>query len=161
LDRRQSLLLSAATFAGVLGAMAAFPAAGTATLVKTMPIAIEIEQHGDVSRSFSLTYHPRASAPVSDHGSAVRAVDNQTVRVLSDGTSRRYLAGIELLESQRGTLTLRWSGTQRRSNGRWGKATGIWSIASGTGVYADRAGRGRFVSAKATTGYRGWLITAV
>src|SRR5436305_1651924 len=52
LDRRQSLLLSAATFAGVLGAMAAFPAAGTATLVKTMPIAIEIEQHGDGSRSF-------------------------------------------------------------------------------------------------------------
>ena len=161
MDRRQSLLLSAVTLAGVLGAMAAFPAAGTATLVKAMPIAIETERYGGVSRSFTLTYHPQASAPVSDHGSAVRAVENQTVRVLSDGTSRRYLAGTEVLQSQRGTLTLRWSGTQRRSNRRWGKPTGIRLIVSGTGVYADRAGRGRFVSAKATTGYRGWLITVV
>jgi hypothetical protein len=161
MDRRQSLLLSAVTFAVVLGAMASFPAAGTATLVKALPVAIEIDHDGAGLRPFTFTYHPRAAAPVLDHGWAVRTVDNETAWVLGDGTSRRHLAGTEVLESERGTLTLRWSGTQRRSRLWCDKTTGIWSIVSGTGVYANRTGRGRFISANTTTEYRGWLITAV
>jgi hypothetical protein len=157
MNHRQSLLVAAAV-AAVLGVMASFPAAGSATIVRSMPIAIRTQQRNSRSGSFTLAYRPRTSVPVSDHGSVARVVDSQTARPRCDGTCWRQVAGTELLESSQGTLTLRWSGTQQRSNGR---ATGTWSIITGTGIYADDAGRGRFVSVNAATEYRGWLITAM
>jgi hypothetical protein len=141
--------------------MASFPATGSATIVRSMPIAIKTQQRNSRSGSFTLTYRPRASVPVSDDGSAVRVVASETSQLHSNGTGWRQVAGTELLESSQGTLTLRWSGTQQRSNGQWGRATGTWSIVTGTGIYADDAGRGHFISVNAATEYRGWLITAI
>ena len=157
---RRGLLLSAVTLPAVLAMTATFPAAGSATLVKAVPIVLKTEQDAAGSRSFELTYRPRASAAVSDRGFAVRVYEQRSDHAVRKATGRR-VAGTERLESDRGTLTLRWSGVQRMRNGRWGKAIGVWFVVSGTGLYADRAGRGNFVSDHARVQYWGRLITAI
>jgi hypothetical protein len=158
---RLSLLLLLFGIACPLAASAAVPGAATATLVKAMPLAIDAASHGGVSRSFTLTYRPQGSARVTDHGSAARFLESQTAGRLGDGTSWRHLSGSEVLIGARGTLTLRWTGSQHRRNGRWCSVTGSWWIISGTGAYANRAGRGSFVSGKSVTAYRGSLMRAV
>jgi hypothetical protein len=142
------------------GASAAVPTSATATLVKGGALAIEIEGNGDDARSFTLGYHPHSAAPLADRGSALRVVASRATRRCADGTSRLRLAGTELLEGARGTLTLRWSGIRHKCGGPLGAVTGIWSVAGGTGIYAGNSGRGRFTSDSATTEYLGWLITA-
>ena len=158
--QRRGLLLSAVTVPAVLAMTATFPAAGSATLVKAVPIVVKTEQDAAGSRSFELSYRPRASAAVSDRGFAVRVSEHRSDRAVRNATGR-LVDGTERLESDRGTLTLRWSGVQRMSNGRWGKAIGVWFVVSGTGLYADRAGRGSFVSDHARVQYWGRLITAI
>jgi hypothetical protein len=159
MERRLCLLVAVVVTVCSIGA-AAIPTPASATLVKAVPLAIEIKGDGSGWRSFTLTYHPHAAAPVADRGSAHRVVAGHATRPAGDRPSRIHLAGTELLEGARGTLTLHWSGIQRRSDGHLDDATGIWSIVSGTGVYTGCTGRGRFISDRATTEYHGWLITA-
>jgi hypothetical protein len=161
MDRRLCLLVPLVVTACAFSGVATLPTSAGATLVKAVPVAIESKVDGHRTRSFTLTYHPQASASVADRGSARRNVANQTAGRLGDGTSRRRLLGTELLEGARGTLMLRWHGVQRKTDGRWGTATGTWSIGSGTGIYAGCTGRGQFISNEAATEYLGWLITAV
>ena len=158
--RAALLLLAAVSLPVLLGMSGTFPAAGHATIVKAAPIVVETEQDAAGSRSFQLVYRPRASAAVSDRGVVVRVDEQPSGRVLPNAT-RRPVFGTDLLESDRGTLTLRWRGVQRLRGGRWGRATGAWFVIGGTGLYAGRAGRGSFVSDHARVEYRGWLITAV
>jgi hypothetical protein len=159
MDRRLYLLVAVVVTVCSIDA-AAIPTPAPATLVKAVPLAIEIKGDGSGRRSFTLNYHSRAAGLVADRGSALRFVATHATSRLRDGTSRLELAGTELLEGALGTMTLHWSGIQRRSDGHWGDARGIWSIVSGTGVYAGRTGRGRFISCRATTEYQGSLITA-
>jgi hypothetical protein len=143
-----------------LGAAAALAAPAEATLVKAVPLAIETEGAGCGTGSFALTYHPLSSAPVTDRGFAFRSVADQTVRRRGDGTIWRHLGGTELLTGARGTLTVRWDGIQRKSNGRWGNETGTWSILSGTGTYAGRSGSGRYTASPTAAHYQGRLVMA-
>jgi hypothetical protein len=69
--------------------------------------------------------------------------------------------GDEVLRGRQGSLTLRWSGSQNRRGREWGRLSGNWSVVNGTGTYADRSGRGQFVSGRAAAEFVGWLITAV
>jgi hypothetical protein len=133
---------------------AAMPAVAPGTLVRHVAIAIQTENSG-ASRSFALTARARPRA--RDAGPALRTVTGQT----TDGRTWRHVTGTELLDGARGTLKLRWSGSQRWSGGRWGALTGTWSIEDGTGAYAGRFGRGVFVSRDSTTEYVGWLINAM
>jgi hypothetical protein len=159
MDRRLrplAVFVTACTF----GAAAALPIPAAATLVKAVPLAIETEGAGCGTGSFTLTYHPLTSAQVTDRGFARRSVADQTVGRRGNGTGWRRLAGTELLAGARGTLTLRWSGVQRKSNGQWGNETGTWSIVSGTGIYTGRSGSGRFTASSTTARYQGLLVVA-
>ena len=78
--QRRGLLLTAVTVPAVLGMTATFPAAGNATLVKAVPIVVKTEQDAAGSRSFELTYRPRASAAVSDRGFTVRVYEQRSDR---------------------------------------------------------------------------------
>ena len=151
---------TALAVAAALGGAGASAPSATATLVKAVPIAIETEHSGG-SSSFTLIYGGGPFARVSDRGRAVRIAVRQTGERRGEGNRLRYLTGSELLRGTRGTLTLRWSGTQHWSGRQWGRLSGSWSVVAGTGAYADRSGRGWFVRDKAATRFVGSLITAM
>jgi hypothetical protein len=144
---RRGLLLTAVTLPAMLAMTATFPAAGSATLVKAVPIVVKTEQDAAGSRSFELTYRPRASAAVSDRGFAARVYEQRSDRAVRNATDRR-VAGTERLESERGTLTLRWNGVQRMRNGRWGKA--MESGSSSAGPVSTLVARGEATSSPTT-----------
>jgi hypothetical protein len=148
---------------GAAAATSAVPQVATATLVKGTPILITTTRDRDSVRSFSLTYWPRGSAPVSQRGSALRTIASRRLELSPRVEARRRLAGTERLEGTQGTLMLFWSGTQRRmGSGGWGTVTGRWRLLGKTGLYAARCGRGAFTSdaTLTTVAYRGTLITA-
>jgi hypothetical protein len=146
--------------AAVLGGVAAMAPSGRGTLVHAVPIAIEIE-HSGASSSFALTDRREPFVHLSDRGRALVINVSQRVGGRGEGGDFRFLVGDELLRGRRGTLTLRWSGSQHRRGRGWGRLSGSWSVVNGTGEYADRSGRGCFISDKAAAEFVGWLITAV
>ncbi len=136
------------------------PSAG-ATLVKRTPVVIETRGSGCALRTYTLRFPGQGSGRIADSGPAVCVVESRTADVR--GGRERQTSGTELLEGVQGTLTVRWRGTQVAPAGRWGAFIGTWSIVSATGTYADKRGRGRFLSdgTFAAMRYLGLLITAV
>ena len=144
----------------LLGGIAATPSSATATIVHAVPVAIEIEHSGS-SSSFALTDRRKPFARVSDRGCVLVMGVSRLVGSRGERGDFRYLVGHVVLRGRRGTLTLRWSGSQNRRGREWGTLSGSWSVVNGTGTYADRSGRGQFVSDGAAAEFVGWLITAV
>jgi hypothetical protein len=139
------------------------PPAARATLAKATRVAIETQGDARSPRSFELRSAGSATTRIRDAGSSARFVAERRTRVLADGRRQRALAGVELLSSARGSLTLRWTGVEVQRAGRWHPVAGRWSVAGAGGAYSGRMGHGRFTSDErfAVVSYRGLLFTAM
>lgn len=151
--------------AGAAAAIAPVPtssAAAPATLTRGVPIVITTAAGDAASRTFELQSLPAARVRLHDRGVVVRLVDGIRKQADADDVHARELAATEQLRGRRGTLTVRWHGVQERVGARWGIVSGSWSIVAGTGIYADRHGRGCFSSdgRLSVSRYRGLLIVA-
>ncbi len=153
-------LIHTLAFAATIEALAAVPPAAPATIVRAVPIVIDVCAHGGAVRVFTLTEPTPRPLRTSDAGTAVLSVDER--RPNSSRGRFLYLSGTELLRGEQGTLTLGWTG-QRSEDPQRGRIVGTWILIRGTGAYAGFRGRGEFVSdsARGSSRYRGILITAV
>jgi hypothetical protein len=147
-------------FASTVIVLLAIPPVAPATIVRAVPIVINVCGHGGV-RVFTLTEPTPRSLRISDSGTAVLSADDQRPRHDSSGRFR-HRSGRELLRGDHGTLTLAWRG-ERSEDPHRRRLVGTWIVTGGTGAYVGFIGRGEFVSDgfRGSSRYRGVLITAV